>query len=165
MKPHLFVFRFSSKDLFKVSGKKIKEIQKLKSPSATWWRNCDFFHFHHQSHLFQCPKTSPPTCSSLLHTPTCHPAHSWSAAVPKGHTADKTPWHTLSLAGTHLHPSPPHATDFSDISSYFRYVQLVWNRPKLRNHWMKTQASSPSVVAPLQTITALPNSLMTEPRS
>lgn len=93
----------------------------------------------------------PPPHSPLLHTPTCHPAHR-SAAAPKGHTADKTPCQSLFLAGTHLHPSPPHATDSSDIWSYFRYVQLAWNRPKLKNHWVKTQASSPSAVAPLQII-------------
>lgn len=89
--------------------------------------------------------------SPLLHTPTCHAAHK-AAAAPKGHAADKIPWQSLSPAGTHLHPSPPHATNFSDIWSYFRHVQLAWNRPKLRNPWVKTQASSASGVAPLKII-------------
>lgn len=56
--PTCLYWDFQAASSFKSSSKsqeKIKEIQKIKSPSASWWRNCDFLHCHHQCHLFSTP--------------------------------------------------------------------------------------------------------------
>lgn len=148
--PTCLYWDFQAASSFKISSKsqeKIKEIQKIKSPSASWWRNCDFLHCHHQCHLFQYPRTWGHTLLSSSSPPaTLHTAG--VQLQPSNMQQTKHHGTPCPLLG---YPSPAHATDFSDLSSYFRYAQLAWNKPKLRNHWVKTQASSPSAVAPLQT--------------
>lgn len=157
-KPHLLVSRLLSKDLLKASEmcmfkKGEKKMQITKSPSATWWRNSGFLHFHHPSHLLRC-SSSP--LSSILSPAALRTAgqgttpcsSTWAQGTHvqlAGHHGTACP-----LEGTHLGPSPAPATDFYDIQNHFRNVQFAWNGPKLRSHEVKTQASSRSAVAAFQ---------------